>query len=181
MWSMSTYHHGHLRAALLKSASELLEEQGLSALSIRAVARQASVSHNAPYRHFPDRDSLLAELAAEGFSLLKKELESRRGREMGEAYVRFALAQPQLFRLMFGATLRHERHPALRDAAHATYSVLVAAFRGEGTVADPDKAAAAAWSLVHGLAQLTLDGHFDRDEGFAGKVLSAVRFAQRSA
>ena len=150
-------------------------------MSMRAAARHAGVSHNAPYRHFPDRDSLLAELAVRGFSLLKKELEGSRGREMGQAYVRFALAQPELFRLMFGAQLRRERHPALREAARDTFGVLVSAFRSEGAVADPDKAAAAAWCLVHGLAQLTLDGHFERDEQLAGKVLSAVRFAQRSA
>ena len=151
---------------------------------MRLAARRSGVSHNAPYRHFPDRESLLAELAARGFSLLKKELEAGGRREMGEAYVRFALAQPELFRLMFGARLRRERYPALREAAQQTYAVLVAAFRAVPEIADPEKAAAAAWSLVHGLAQLILDGQFQKDEAFVKKVIAAVRFAaaaQRSA
>src|SRR5919106_3067320 len=99
---MSTYHHGDLRTALLQTAAKILEKQGLVALSLRELARLAGVSHNAPYRHFPDRDSLLAALAAEGFELLGDALQSRPRREMGEAYVEFALAHPERFRLMFG-------------------------------------------------------------------------------
>ena len=174
---MSTYHHGDLRAALVQAAEEILEEQGLAALSLREAARRAGVSHNAPYRHFPDRDSLLAELAAEGFRRLGAELAAHSGREMGEAYVRFALAQPERFRLMFGAQLRHDRHPALHEAAQQTYGALVAAFRKDGAIADPEKAAAGAWSLVHGLAHLLLAGQFRNDAGFVGKVIGAVRFA----
>ena len=181
---MSTYHHGDLRSALIQAAEEIIKEQGVDALSVRAAARRSGVSHNAPYRHFPDRESLLAELAARGFSLLKKELEAGSRREMGEAYVRFALAQPELFRLMFGARPRRERYPPLREAARETYAVLVAAFRAVPEIADPEKAAAAAWSLVHGLAQLILDGQFQKDEAFVKSVIAAVRFAaaaQRSA
>lgn len=176
MWSMSTYHHGDLRAALVQAAEEILEEQGLAALSIREAARRAGVSHNAPYRHFPDRDSLLAELAAEGFRRLGAELAAHGGREMGEAYVRFALAHPERFRLMFGARLKH---PVLQEAAQRTYGALVSAFRKDRAVADPEKAAAAAWSLVHGLAQLLLDGHFagQNREAFVKGVIGAVRFA----
>lgn len=177
---MSTYHHGDLRAALLRSAAELLEQQGLERLSLREAARRAGVSHNAPYRHFPDRDALLAALAAEGFGLLGKALEGRAGREMGEAYVRFALEHPNRFRLMFAGRLQLDRHPALAGAARATYEALVAAFRSQRDVTEPEKAAAAAWSLVHGLAQLLLDGHFasakDRN-AFVREVIGAVRFA----
>src|SRR5688500_3646105 len=169
MWSMSTYHHGDLRAALVRAAEEILEEQGLAALSIREAARRAGVSHNAPYRHFPDRDSLLAELAAEGFRRLGGELTAHSGREMGEAYVRFALKHPERFRLMFGGALKHDKQPALREAAQQTYAVLVAAFRAQSSVADAEHAAAAAWSLVHGLAHLILDGQLSNDEGFIGK------------
>ena len=176
---MSTYHHGDLRAAVLAAAAKMIEKEGLAGLSLREAARRAGVSHNAPYRHFPDRDSQLAELAAEGFRRLGAELEAHSGREMGEAYVRFALAQPERFRLMFGAQLRHERHPALREAAQQTYGALVSAFRKDGAIADPEKAAAAAWSLVHGLAHLLLDGHFpgQKSETFVRSVIGAVRFA----
>lgn len=168
---MSTYHHGDLRTALLQAAEKILEEQGVAALSMREAARRAGVSHNAPYRHFPDRDSLLAELAAEGFRQLGAELAAHSGREMGEAYVRFALAQPARFRLMFGAR---------RKAAQETYAAMVSAFRKDGAIADGEKAAAAAWSLVHGLAQLILDGQLSNDPGFIAKVIGAVRFATAS-
>ena len=180
---MSTYHHGDLRSALLHASGELLEEQGLANLSLREAARRAGVSHNAPYRHFPDREALLAALAAEGFGMLGKALQGRTGREMGEAYVRFALEHPNRFRLMFGGQLQLDRHPALAAAADRTYEALAAAFR---ELPDPGKAAAAAWSLVHGLAHLLLDGHFAsirNREAFVRDVIGAVRYAaaQRSA
>jgi AcrR family transcriptional regulator len=179
---MSTYHHGDLRAAVLNAAGRLIEKEGLAGLSVRAAARRAGVSHNAPYRHFPDRDALLAALAAEGFRRLQKFLEGRSGRAMGEAYVRFALAHPQRFRLMFGGRLASERHPELRDQAAATHARLTAAFSGLG--AEAGYAAAAAWSLVHGLAHLILDGHLEKGEDFVQRVIGAIRIAvapQRSA
>jgi hypothetical protein len=111
---------------------------------------------------------LLAALAAEGFSELEKNLEGRSGRALGEAYVRFALAHPQRFRLMFAArqgAMLHER--------------FAKAFSGLGP--DSQLAAAAAWSLVHGLACLMLDGHLRDEEDFLERVLGALRFAQRSA
>src|SRR5262245_4715846 len=114
------YHHGDLRAALLQAGGNLLEKEGLDALSLREVARRAGVSHNAPYRHFPDRDRLLAALAEEGFAELGRTLAEagKRGpRERGEAYVGFALAHPQRFRLMFGGLLRIADHPGLREKA----------------------------------------------------------------
>jgi|SRR6185503_13372903 len=179
---MSTYHHGDLRAALLKGAGKALEKQGITALSLRDAARRAGVSHNAPYRHFADRDALLAALAAEGFRMLGEALRGKPGRARGEAYVRFALEHPQRFRLMFGGLLPLARHPELREAASRAYQGLVDAWKD---MPDPQIAAAAAWSLVHGLAQLLLDGHFasqaaDRDV-FVARVLGAVRLAQRAA
>src|SRR3970040_1414973 len=99
---MSTYHHGDLRTALLRSSSKILEKEGVSKLSVREAARRAGVSHNAPYRHFPDRESLLAGIATEGFSMLGAALQGSSGKAMGEDYVRFALEHPQRVRLMFG-------------------------------------------------------------------------------
>jgi AcrR family transcriptional regulator len=171
---MSTYHHGDLRAAVLAAAGKLIEREGLAGLSVREAARRAGVSHNAPYRHFADRDALLAALAAEGFNLLKKSLEGLSGRELGEAYVRFALAHPQRFHLMFSGQERR--------AAEAVLERFTAAFAGLG--AEARFAAAAAWSLVHGLADLVLEGHLDAEEEFVRRVLGALRFAvgnQRSA
>lgn len=176
------YHHGDLRAALLAAAGKVLEDQGPAGVLLREVARLAGVSHNAPYRHFASREALLAALAAQGFDEFAARMQAA-GLETGEAYVAFALEHPQLFRLMFGGTVKLASDPELARAAGRAYESLVQAFRARGDVADPQTAAAAAWALVHGLAQLLLDGHFERaaaPEGqlaFARKVLGAVRFA----
>ena len=168
---MSTYHHGDLREAVLQTAGKLLEKEGLAALSLREVARRAGVSHNAPYRHFPDRESLLGALAAEGFEMLGAALQSRPRREMGEAYVEFALAHPERFRLMFGGLVKLEK----RD--RRAYEGLLGSFAELGD--DAQYAAAAAWGLVHGLSQLLLDGHFEGRERkqFVRAVLGTVRFS----
>src|SRR3954469_19839227 len=167
---MSTYHHGDLPAALLRAAGRTLEKQGIGALSLREAARRAGVSHNAPYRHFPDREALLAALAAEGFAMLGERLRGQPGRQMGEAYVRFALERPQRFRLMFGGLLPVAKYPELRSAAHGAHQALLEAFKD---LPRPELAAAAAWSLVHGLSHLLLDGQFadTEREAFVRDVL----------
>lgn len=164
---MTTYHHGDLRAAILEAAGVLIEKEGLARLSVREAARRAGVSHNAPYRHFADRDSLLDGLAQAGIEQLEEALAGLSGRDLGQAYVRFAREHPQRFRLMFArrGQAMHER--------------FARAFTGLG--AEVNTAAAAAWSLVHGLACLILEGQLPGDEEFVAKVLGAMRFAQRSA
>jgi len=172
---MSTYHHGHLRTAVLRAAGKQLEKEGVAGLSLREVARRAGVSHNAPYRHFPDRDALLSALAEEGFEMLSQSLKGKSGRDVGDAYVAFVLANPQRYRLMFGGLRGFEAHRAIHSAFEQ-------AFEGQGV--DPKLAAAAAWSLVHGLSHLLLDGHFpNRTESFVKDVIASVRFSatQRSA
>jgi AcrR family transcriptional regulator len=171
MSTSSSYHHGDLRQTVLETAGKILEKEGLEALSLREIARRTGVSHNAPYRHFPDRDSLLAALAHEGFERLGGALQSRPRREMGEAYVEFALAHPQRFRLMFGGLAKLER------SDRRAYEELLKAYAdlGEGA----QYAAAAAWALMHGLSHLLLDGQFvgeDRSR-FVRDVLSTVRFS----
>ena len=143
----------------------MLETVGVGGLSVREAARRAGVSHNAPYRHFADRDALLDALVAEGFEQLKKALENRNGRELGEAYVAFALERPQRFRLMFS------RAGASADLA-ARFASLFATLGS-----DASAAGAAAWSLVHGLASLILEGRLEDSQVFVRKVLGAMRFA----
>ena len=190
---MSTYrpyHHGDLRNALVHAAETLLDKQGISAVTVREVARSAGVSHTAPYRHFPSLDHLLAAVAEQGFRDLDEALKSGPAVEKGEAYVKFGLAHPARFRLMFGGSLSLARHPGLQEMSRGVYQVLVEALRARQDVAQPENAAAAAWALVHGLTHLLLDGHLEGlaagagREGVVRAVLGAVRFAaapQRSA
>lgn len=188
MATSGDYHHGDLRAALLRAAGKLLEKQGIAALSVREAARRAGVSHNAPYRHFPDRESLLAALATEGFAALGTALQEAGAsgglRARGEAYVRFALENPQRFRLMFGGELRIAKHAALRETATRVFEGLSGAFTAQIPGPAGRDASLAAWALVHGLAQLLLDDKIaaaareDRDaESFVRAVLSSIRFA----
>jgi len=173
------YHHGDLRAALLAAAAQLLAEGGLAAISLREVARRAGVSHNAPYRHFPDRDSLLAALAAQAFHDLADWTRAS-GAEglaaLGQRYVEFALAHPGRFALMFSAALDKARYSELQLAATELYELLGQAVRAAAPARDPVVATLAAWSLVHGLAQLLLDQQLS--EAMCGD-LSATELSQR--
>ena len=168
MWIVPTsrprkhaYHHGDLAVALTHAAGKILEKEGVEALSLREVARRAGVSHNAPYRHFPEREALLAALAVEGFEALgaaqRKAAAAGGLRAMGEAYVQFALQNPQRFRLMFGGRLAISRHARLREVATRTFAGLSGALSTRVPEAqDARDASIAAWALVHGLAQLLL-------------------------
>src|SRR2546430_4327077 len=110
MLPKATYHHGDLRAGLVRAAMELLEEGGETALSLRAIARGAGVSPAAPYRHYADREALVSAVAAVGYRQLAERLAAAHPApstpeqlaSVGVAYVEFALAQPALFRMMFG-------------------------------------------------------------------------------
>lgn len=187
-----TYHHGDLEAALIAAAGKILEKEGVEALSLREVARRAGVSHNAPYRHFPERESLLAALAAEGFGLLAQAQQAAAAggglRAMGEAYVRFALAHPQRFRLMFGGQVSIAKHARLREVATKTFAGLSGALSSQVPGAQGARdASIAAWALVHGLAQLLLGdriaGEAKRgreDAAFIRDVLGTIRFAAAS-
>lgn len=187
------YHHGDLVAALIRAAGNILEKEGVEALKLREVARRAGVSHNAPYRHFPEREALLAALAAEGFEWLgaaqRKAAETGGLRGMGEAYVRFAIEHPQRFRLMFGGQISIAKHERLREVATKTFEGLSGALSARVPEAQgAADSSIAAWALVHGLAQLLLDERIaaaarrGRDqETFVREVLGAVRFIARPA
>jgi AcrR family transcriptional regulator len=172
------YHHGALREALLIAAERILERDGMPGLTLRAVAREAGVSHAAPTHHFGDLTGLLSELAALGFRRFSEMLLVAADREtepasrldaMGRAYVSFARKYPGLFTLMFRAERLDTGRPALADAMDAAGSALaqaVGAQRGETIVKrTPSLEQAAgivrAWAIVHGLAVLLLDGRLD--------------------
>jgi AcrR family transcriptional regulator len=170
------YHHGDLRAALLAAAEEILENEGLQALTLRAAARAAGVSHAAPAHHFDDLTGLLSELAANGYIRFAADLSAAMGRvgedphvrmaAMGRAYVHFARAHPGMFMLMFRSERLDIARPALQKAiAEARQSLHDAVVARSAGTALPAKQVlaevAAAWSLVHGFAVLLLDGRME--------------------
>ncbi|HWE88196.1 MAG TPA: TetR/AcrR family transcriptional regulator [Pseudonocardiaceae bacterium] len=182
--SSSSYHHGDLRAACLRAARELLEEDGASALSLRAVARRAGVAHSAPYRHYADRDALVSAVAAVGYRELAERLATAHPSPsipddlaaIAVAYVQFALQRPALFRVMFGEPC--DRDSPERVAATAAITQYVQAIVGRSFPgSDPEAMSTAVWALVHGLAFLHLDGKFDAANPtvVADRVRSAVR------
>ena len=162
------YHHGDLPAALLDAAARWLDEQGAGTLTLRELARAAGVSHAAPYHHFANRDALMAGVAEHAFDRLGDALAAAADAanpahallDIGEAYVREALAHPAQFRLMFGPTLaRKAEHPELRHASERAFTVLLNA----ATRHAPERGlelALAGWSLSHGAANLAIDGAF---------------------
>ena len=165
-----SYHHGDLRRALLTAALHIVRIEGTAGLTLRAVARRAGVSHQAPYHHFSDRAALVAAVAQEGFDRLADELARAqaaaenpvaRMQESGVAYVVFAVRHPEHFRVMFGPELAdRSSHPELARAAGQVFEallapaalVLAAQPSGGGGVG------ATLWSAVHGLAMLLIDG-----------------------
>jgi AcrR family transcriptional regulator len=165
------YHHGDLRNALLDAARAILEEESLSALSLRAVARRAGVSHAAPYRHFPNHEALLVELAVEGFRELRQEIvqagsapgpETDRIAHLGAAYMRFVARRPALARLMFGPQLpNRERFPALGETADAIGDEI-------GKALHDAALGLAVWAAVHGLATLVLENVIDLGQRRSG-------------
>lgn len=177
------YHHGNLRRALLDATVELIRAKGVESLSLRAIARRAGVSHMAPYHHFADRAALVAAVAEEGFIALREAMLDRmRGmedpgrqlQESGIGYVMFALKHGARFRMMFSAEVADKSaHPSLQAASVAAYAVLEEAITrcqqtGAAREGDPRVLSQTAWSLVHGLAMLLLDGHLGRSDCFAG-------------
>jgi len=157
------YHHGELRTALVGTALTLLAEAGADALSLRAVARRAGVSAMAPYRHYADKEALLAAVAAHGFDGLRDTLRAADRQTpalvaQAVAYVGYALDNPALFRLMFGSR-RLDVSPELTAARDAAYAVLTDRVAAETPVEqDREARVLGCWSLVHGLALLFLDG-----------------------
>lgn len=163
------YHHGDLRAALLTNASEMLESG--ENFSMRALAKRAGVSAAAPYRHFDDREALESAVALEGFRDLGSILATLPSpptgptdiAEFGVAYVRFALAHPARFKLMFGRECDDRDDDRVR-AAGALNDLLTDAVAAVYPGADAGALATAGWALAHGLAFLHLDGKLDNHD-----------------
>ncbi|MGW2082995.1 TetR/AcrR family transcriptional regulator [Streptomyces sp. NPDC001939] len=180
----SAYHHGDLRAACLRAARELLEEDGSAGLSLRAVARRAGVSATAPYRHFADRDALVSAVAAEGYRELAGHLATAHPSPstpddlaaVAIVYVQFALDHPAMFRAMFAEPCdpaSEERVAATAVITEYVHGIVRDAFPGAD---DAGALSTTVWALVHGLAFLHLDGKLDTStpEVVADQVRAAV-------
>jgi AcrR family transcriptional regulator len=161
--SKDSYHHGDLKSVILDEAATLVAERGADGISLRELARAAGVSHAAPAHHFSDRRGLFTSLATQGYRLLAAALTDARPKfiDAARAYVRFALEHPGHYEVMFDKSLYDDTDPELVMAAAAAGAELN---RGVGTLDDehakddPEGAALAAWSLVHGFSLLWLNG-----------------------
>ena len=171
MSSERPYHHGDLAPSLRQAAREILEEEGLAALSLRSVARRAGVSHAAPYRHYASREALLADVAVEGLAELRGEIAQAAAApadqaelivRMGRAYMRFAVRHAGLLRLMFGSELPNRTaFPGLTEATGAIGEEVARAI-GDSA------AGLAVWAAIHGLAMLILENVIDLGQSQAG-------------
>jgi AcrR family transcriptional regulator len=167
------YHHGDLKAALLKAAEAELAEKGVSGFTLRSCARRAGVSHAAPAHHFPDMTSLLTEMAAIGFEKLTASMRHWRARAesspraqfaaSGRGYIDFALRHPQHFLLMFGGAALDRTNERLMRASEAAFGELLEVVAAITGTRDPLKqreqriGVVGAWSLVHGFAKLRIE------------------------
>jgi len=179
-----TYHHGDLRNALLEEAARLVGERGAEGFSLREAARAVGVSPTAAYRHFADKTALLAAVASDGFSRLAAAMEKATARvtapagstaraaaalaAVGEAYVEFAVRHPSRYRVMFGPWMGEagDCAPGVGPSGKDPYRLLVDALDdlvacGAVTAGARAGAEVLAWSAVHGLAALLVDGLLD--------------------
>jgi AcrR family transcriptional regulator len=168
------YHHGALHGALLEAAERVLERDGLAGLTLRAVAREAGVSHAAPTHHFGDLTGLVSELAAVGYRQFGAAMAAaaaagasltEKAMARAKAYVAFAQAHPGLYGLMFRAERLDMKRPSLHEAASASFAGLVDAvgasrheqISDEALSLDQAAAIVRAWALLHGFTMLLLD------------------------
>lgn len=192
MRTRKRYHHGALRQAILDQAFRALEEEGLEALSLRALAAGAGVSKTAPYRHFADKHELLMTLAAEGFGRLADLLEAALAepgesptdatagvRALSNAYVQFAQARPALYKLMFsrlGFSLHSEKCRINSQRALSCLVRVVQQAQARGWRADRDTnvLVLSLWAEVHGWVGLVIDGLLPESADNEAPVIESV-------
>jgi AcrR family transcriptional regulator len=168
------YHHGRLKEALVEAARALVAERGEASFTLAEAAKRAGVTPAAPYRHFSDRNALLGELAKRSFDLFCQRLKGAwdDGRpdpvqafgRMGTAYLAFSSEEPGLYHAMFGNA--QTLSPEHATAARRSFDLLVTASQTVlshfgADIGEARQLANQIWALAHGVAQLTLAGHFD--------------------
>ena len=191
--SPRAYHHGDLRDALVAAGMALLEQRTTQQLSLREVARAVGVSATAVYRHFPDKDALMRAMAGRGFAMLG-EMQARAASGLGQpaafiaagvAYVRFALSNPAVFRVMFSCPPPRDLFSEAPDEQAEPLQIL----RGNvAALVEPEAepasvhearkiASISAWALVHGLATLLLDGMVEASDAEISAIVASWQVA----
>lgn len=177
--SKESYHHGNLRQALMDAALVSIKDKGSENLSLRALAREIGVSQAAPYRHFEDKVALLSALAGDGFFKLAgqmrecmQELEQdpvSALQQGARAYIRFAQNNPETYRLMYSMHVEEFDDEEMEACHHEAFNLLEKTVEtgiqsGAFKAHDKDAVVLASWSVVHGFAQLIIDGVVDLDD-----------------
>ena len=173
-----SYHHGDLKNALIQAGIELLARDGVHALSLRKVAARAGVSHAAPYSHFADKQGLIAAISTEGYRKVQVRVEAVWAANQQDAlkllvrtawaYVQFALQEPDHFKITFSGVVEKEKsYPALVEAAHHSFSLLVQVVdrcqtQGFLRPGPNELTAVAVWGAIHGFVTLILEGQVSR-------------------
>lgn len=183
------YHHGDLRRALIDAARRLLESDGPSALSLRAVAREAGVSPAAPYHHFKDKGELLDAVAHQGWDMLDETLATAKAAalsssrdpmsELGVAYVLFAQQNPALYRVMYDTSRDKEMLPDRQGEDDSAFckvrDTMVEAGADPASTTDLELATIAAWCAAHGLAEMASFKQFQHLKDECGGELGFLR------
>ena len=176
------YHHGDLHAALIVAALKLIAQHGVQGFALSDAARLAGVSVAAPYRHFEDKEALLAAIATEGFTTFRNALAQpaqepdacKRLVAMGMVYVGFARRQPSHFKVMWESGIAKEKYPALVAVVSEAYQILESAacsLQPGGSSEQQQALVRAAWSMVHGYASLVLAGIIEGEDAELGRTL----------
>lgn len=176
MTKKDSYHHGDLRQKIIDEALSWIERENIVSLSLRGIARRLGVSHNAPYRHFPDKESLLVAIAEIGFRQLNQALQQaldckannyrEKLENIGVAYIRYAVANQTYYRVMFSdRQLTCDKYPELNRISEQAFMVLLNAIEAgqEAKVfiaEDSRQLARVCWSLTHGVSMLAIDNQF---------------------
>ncbi len=183
--SKNSYHKGNLRESLITEAALMIQEQGITAVTLRELGRRLEVSRTAPYRHFEDKTDLLCSVAEHGFRVFQDTLATERLSEgvrpisrfqnMGRAYICFALENTSYYRLMFRESMVVDHQTqSLKEAGDAAFNelrLILKQCQDDGAVVkeDLDLQAMFVWSTMHGYCSLVLDKYHDED-----KKLSAM-------
>lgn len=183
------YHHGDLRSALITATIEIINQQGIEGLTMRGLSTWVGVSRTAAYRHFNDKADLLAAAAMEGFKQFSEALkvtridlslnELERFKNMGQAYIKFAVDNPVYYRLMFGDVViqKSKALNAISDTAFSEIVLMLEMLQAAKFIEKEEAKLQAIyiWSLMHGVASLTIDNKLDK----AGDLQQVTAFMQK--